>query len=128
MKIYIAGPMRGYPEDNYPLFNEVTAKWRRFGFEVVNPAENFGGDRSLPWSTYMKQDISQLVTCDAIALLPGYRSSEGARRELLIAQTLDLPVFDAIEMRIVATVKIRPMFADELEAIWLQRVYESERE
>ena len=117
MKIYLAGPMRGYPDHNYPLFNEVAAKWRALGFDVVNPAENFGGDQSLPWAMYMRQDIAQLATCDAIALLPGYRSSEGARRELLIAQTIGLGVFDAMAMNPFAPVRIQPVFDDELEAL-----------
>ena len=39
-KLYLAGPMRGYPEDNYPHFNEMAAELRKLGYAVFNPAEN----------------------------------------------------------------------------------------
>ena len=38
-KIYIAGPMRGLPDFNYPKFNYYAAIYRSVGWEVENPAE-----------------------------------------------------------------------------------------
>lgn len=39
MKIYIAGPMAGYPEHNFPAFNAKAAELRALGHIVYNPAE-----------------------------------------------------------------------------------------
>lgn len=39
MIIYLAGPMAGYDEHNFPAFNEKAAELRRKGHIVYNPAE-----------------------------------------------------------------------------------------
>lgn len=87
IRIYIAGPMTGLPEYNYPAFNAEARVWRCRGFEVENPAE--GPD--LPsWAAYMRRALRQLLTCDAICLLPGWTTSKGATVEWLVASVLGL--------------------------------------
>jgi hypothetical protein len=39
MKIYLAGPMAGMPDHNFPAFNAKAAQLRALGHEVYNPAE-----------------------------------------------------------------------------------------
>lgn len=111
MKIYLAGPMRGYPNFNFPAFDYAAAKLRHYGHEVFSPAErdrkaygpeieiNPTGDEakvSNPACTIndcMKADTSWI--CDhatAIALLPGWEKSSGARAEYALAQALGLTV------------------------------------
>lgn len=90
-RIYIAGPMTGLPELNFPAFHAAAAKLRGFGFEVVNPAE-INVDPAGRWEDCMRADIRELVTCDAVALLPGWKQSRGAQLEHHIAQALGMVV------------------------------------
>lgn len=92
--IYLSGPMRGYPEHNYPAFHAAEEKLEALGYTVVNPANNFDGRKDLPLDTYMREDIRMMVAqCNAIYLLPDWQNSEGARLEYGIAKALD---FDLI--------------------------------
>ena len=91
MRIYIAGPMTGLPDLNYPAFNAEAARLRAMGHHVENPAENPKRDS---WQGYMRLSIAQLVTCDAVALLPGWENSDGAKLEVDIARKLGLTVSD----------------------------------
>lgn len=93
MRLYIAGPMTGHPDLNFPAFHEAARRLRASGFEVVNPAE-INADPNMPWTVCMRHDIAQLVTCDAIATLPGWPRSRGASLEVGIAQALEMPVRD----------------------------------
>lgn len=64
-KIYIAGPMSGLVDFNFPAFHKMAASFRAQGFEVVNPAE-INQDISTSWVSCLRADIRELVTCDAI--------------------------------------------------------------
>ena len=90
-KIYIAGPMTGLPEFNYPAFNAAAAALRKQGYTVFNPAEN-----PVPpcgtWQGYMRMALAQLVQCDAIVLLPGWTDSRGALIERKLAQDLGMQI------------------------------------
>lgn len=86
--IYIAGPMTGWADFNYPAFNAEAARLRAIGYHVENPAEN---PAQPTWQAYMRQAIAQLVKCDAVALLPGWKASRGARIENQLAIDLGIP-------------------------------------
>jgi hypothetical protein len=89
-KIFLAGPMTGLPDHNFPAFDEAAANLRGAGYTVYNPAENsHSADGS--WAGYVKTGIRYLMTCDAVALLPGWEASKGARFEGTIAGTLGMP-------------------------------------
>lgn len=89
VRVYLAGPMTGIPDLNFPAFHAAAASLRASGFEVVNPAE-INADPSAGWSACMREDIAQLVTCQAIALLPGFERSKGATLERHIALALEM--------------------------------------
>jgi hypothetical protein len=87
MKLYLAGPMTGYPEFNKPAFAAESARLRELGFDIVNPAElNEGNDGE--WLNCMRVDIKALVDCDGAALLPGWEQSRGASIEQRLARDL----------------------------------------
>lgn len=90
-RIYIAGPMTGLPELNYPAFHARAAELRAQGHDVLNPAENPAPPCGT-WAGYMRLAIAQLVTCDTIDLLPGWRESKGANVEAWLAGLLGLKV------------------------------------
>jgi len=112
MKIYIAGPMRGYPKYNYPLFDKVFKICEFQGFSPVSPAiidREFGvKDEDLPENgadcngivngagnqlSIIKRDLSALLKCGAICLLPGWDRSTGAIAELAVAEWAGLTVY-----------------------------------
>ena len=90
MKLYIAGPMSNLPEFNYPAFMDAERQLLAAGYEVENPA-NPGHVNGWTWQDYMKRGISQLVRCDGVALLPGWRKSRGAWIERDLALLLGMP-------------------------------------
>lgn len=96
MRIYIAGKMSGEPKHNYPAFNAEAARLRALGYWVENPAENPAQD---DWRGYMRLAIPQMLSCDAIALLPNWQRSNGAYLEWTIAMGLDMPVYPSHELQ-----------------------------
>lgn len=94
MKLYIAGPMTGYVELNFPAFRDEAARLRALGFEIVNPAE-ITVDPASGWLECMRADIKHLVDCDGVALLPGWAQSRGTTVEHGLARALGLRVFTA---------------------------------
>lgn len=90
-RVYVAGPMTGLPEYNFPLFNATAAKLRGEGWHVENPAEH-GHVEGACWADYLRWDISRIATCGAIYLLDGWEKSKGARLEVHIAGVLGLRV------------------------------------
>jgi hypothetical protein len=57
-RIYIAGPMTGLVEHNFPAFHAAADRLRKAGWDAVNPAENFGGRTDLPRETYLRADAA----------------------------------------------------------------------
>ena len=91
-RIYIAGPMTGLPDFNYPAFHAEAARLRALGFHVENPAEN---PAQPTWEAYMHQALQQMLTCEAVAFLPGWSESRGALLERYVAQQVGLATVPA---------------------------------
>lgn len=87
MRLYIAGPMSGLPDYNYPAFHAAEAGLRAAGHETLNPATNPEQDS---WEGYMRAAIAQVIQAEAIAFLPGSHNSRGARLELNLADALGM--------------------------------------
>lgn len=88
-RIYIAGPMSGLPELNFPAFHAAAASLRAQGHHVENPAE-INADPKAQWLDCMRMDVARLVTCDAVLMLPGWSKSRGASLEAHIAAALGM--------------------------------------
>lgn len=93
-RIYVAGPMSGLHEMNFPAFHAASAQLRAIGHDVINPAE-ICTDTTMTWHECMRADIAQLVTCDAIYLLPNWCNSKGATLEHHIVERLGMDVYFA---------------------------------
>ncbi|MDT0355666.1 DUF4406 domain-containing protein [Herbaspirillum huttiense F1] len=96
MKLYLAGPMTGLPDLNFPRFHEEAARLRALGHEIVNPAEL--NPTSNDWLECMRIDIRELVMCDGVALLEGWHQSRGATLEHDIGVRLGLHVIEAAQL------------------------------
>ena len=114
MKVYVAGPMQGIPEFNYPMFNEVTAAFRANGHMVFNPAEkdievhgtdiSNGNDKGciataaaehgFSLRRALRDDLVWIAeNAEGIVLLPGWEYSKGAGAEWALAKALGLRFF-----------------------------------
>lgn len=94
-KIYLSGPMNGYPESNYPLFVAVATMLRADGHTVYNPAEfkHDGPHETFPlrkaFAEYCKFICEE---AEEIVLLPGWEKSLGVSAELALAKNCKLRV------------------------------------
>lgn len=113
MNVYVAGPMRGYKDFNFPAFMAAAEYLRSHGHTVFNPAER---DIERDGAEMSKSDTGDIVEAeakgfdrrvaitddllyiinhaDAIALLPGWQESKGANAEFWTAQFLDLQIWE----------------------------------
>lgn len=87
MKAYIAGPMTGYVELNYPAFEAAARQLRHVGLEVCSPHE-LNPKEGRTWQECMVIDIKEMLDCEMIITLQGWEKSKGANLEVHIAQEL----------------------------------------
>lgn len=87
MKLYLAGPMSGKPEFNWPEFKRVTKLLRDQGYNVTCPTES-GATHETPYHECLKADLKTMLEADSIAFLPGWYQSRGATFEALVAKIL----------------------------------------
>ncbi len=96
-RVYIAGPMTGYPEHNYPAFEAAAKTLRDAGYDVVSPHEI--NPESTPYVEAMRNDVRELITCDSICLLDGWERSRGAFGEEYLARLLEFEVVNLAAVR-----------------------------
>lgn len=112
MKVYLAGPMTGIPQFNYPAFDAGACELRRRGFEVQSPAEldnaetraaallspdgapGSGSSNGETWGDFLARDVKLIADggIDAVYVLPDWHRSRGARLETFVAYLNGLPV------------------------------------
>lgn len=113
MKIYLAGPMRGIPLFNFPAFHAAAARLRANGHTVFNPAERdedrHGKDiassptgdledanaKGFSLREALAADAAWIcLQGEAIALLPGWERSKGAKAEKALGEALGLEIIE----------------------------------
>ena len=93
MKIlYVAGPMTGLPDFNYPAFRKAAQQLRAAGYGVRNPTEVAVPKGFTPsWEWYMRRTLKMMLDADGIAVLPGWRKSRGASIEVDTGDRIGIP-------------------------------------
>lgn len=111
MKLYLSGPMRGYPRFNYEAFLDAAQQLRKNHYEVVSPVEmdiedgmDFTSDETIAATVkrdlngnpdqeyYLTRDKAIMATCHGMALLPGWEHSTGCSIEIDRAHELYMPM------------------------------------
>lgn len=127
---YLAGPMTGYPEYNFPAFRAAASRLRELGWGIRSPHEldehENGGKAptpadAKPWSYYLRRDLRLLLECQSVVVLAGWRESRGANLEVHVASSLGMPVLDADTLLPVAETVLQE--ADRLVAGDRQQSY-----
>lgn len=113
MKVYIAGPMRGYKFFNFDEFFRVARIVRELGHTPVNPAElsqsaviergldpadetSYGAPH-FQIEDFMETDVRALRDVECIVLLAGWTASKGVAVEIAYARYRGIPVYGSID-------------------------------
>lgn len=96
-RIYVAGPMTGIEDFNFPAFNAAARLLRARGYIVENPADH-GIVDGAEWADYLAYDLTRLGLCDSVYLLPGWESSKGAQLEVMVAERLGMKIIHAVQV------------------------------
>lgn len=97
MKIYLSGKISG-TRDFRERFQKAGDNLKKDGWDVINPVAI--GDLLPPSTTYkqfLELDLKLLSMCDAIYLIPGWETSEGAKTERQFAEALGLVILNGGE-------------------------------
>jgi hypothetical protein len=100
--VYIAGPMSGYPQFNFPAFFTAQHTLERLGWKVWNPANKDGEDEAVlstpdgnaaeaiakgfDFRAAFKWDCEKIIDGDAIYMLRGWEKSPGATAEHMVGK------------------------------------------
>lgn len=90
MKIYIAGKITGDPYYK-AKFARAAADIADAGHTPINPAMQPEGMSN---ADYMRVSFAQLDSADAVAFLPDWADSKGARIEHLLVEYTGKPMYD----------------------------------
>lgn len=110
--IYIAGPMRGYEDYNYPAFDRCAKMLMHQGWRVINPAEldrqsgkppcsdalSFNPETNYDDHEFMREALGRDTNaickeCTAIYMMSKWENSKGAKAEWALAKALGIDIF-----------------------------------
>lgn len=103
MKYYLAGPMTGIPQFNFPAFAAAANRLRQLGYDIVSPAElddektkaaalasndgapGSGSTNGETWGDFLARDVKLIAdNVSGVVFLPGWEKSRGARLEAFV--------------------------------------------
>lgn len=104
MKFYLAGPMSGIPQFNFPAFDTAATRLRDLGHEIVSPAELDDDEtraealdsldgrptqrdkvNGQTWGDFLARDVKIVADqVQGVVFLPGWEKSRGARLEAFV--------------------------------------------
>lgn len=103
-RYYLAGPMSGIPQFNFPAFFDAARLLRERGLDVVSPAELDdpktrddalaspdgklidGKSSGQTWGDFLARDVKLIADqVQGIIFLPGWPRSKGAKLEAIVA-------------------------------------------
>lgn len=101
VRVYIAGPIAGYPNGNREAFRKASEQLSKMGYEPINP-HDVGclpsphvcrGEPATDghnYGCYMIPDLKALLDCESYTLLEGWELSKGATVEESVARICGL--------------------------------------
>ena len=112
-KLYLAGPMTGYPQFNFPAFLAAGDDLRKRGYEIVSPAEldleevgtsamastdgklvDGKTDDGYTFGDFLSRDVKIVADLvEGVVTLPKWEQSKGARLEVYCALISEKPVY-----------------------------------
>lgn len=110
---YLAGPMSGIPQFNYPKFIRITSELRSAGLVIHSPVEmdtpkmqeaameNLTGDLTKlqkdtdeTWGDVLAKDVKLIAdVVDGVIVMDGWEKSRGARLESFVCHLTKKPLF-----------------------------------
>lgn len=109
--LYLAGPMRGHHQYNFPRFKAACKQLRRAGLEIVSPHEldleaGFDPRKSADPDqatliAMLERDMHAVLHSHGVIVLPGWPESKGAMAEVTLALAAGLPIYtipDALDL------------------------------
>lgn len=118
--IYLSGGLNGKNlKEAAALFNKYEEQYLAAGFQVYNPVKLDNGAHGNiddvgtlrpteeQWREFMARDLGIILRAriDRLYMLPGWTHSRGARLEVLVAQFLNIPVYNAETGKVISDAK-----------------------
>lgn len=111
-KLYLAGPMTGIPQFNFPAFMAAQKDLEERGYEIINPADldlkdlnttamsstdgkiTAEGVDGYTFGDFLARDVKIIADLvGGVVCLPNWENSKGARLEVYVCLISDKPVF-----------------------------------
>lgn len=123
MLYYISGPIAFMPNKNKEAFDQAAKELMNLNVQYINPLDldeldplpQTDNNHDLNYLNLLRRDITYLMSCDGVVVLPGWEASRGATLEVLLAIKLDMPIFKLNnkvleKVHIAADVALTPLF------------------